>query len=52
MKYGKRVCGNIGQIEMDDVEATDLDDLVDFMRAEALIKGELVDLQPETASRE
>ncbi len=41
MKHGKRVCGRFKMIEVDAVEATDLDDMVDFIRAEALISAGL-----------
>lgn len=41
-RYGKRVCGNFRYFEMDTVESTDLDDLVDFIRAESLLDAGLV----------
>ncbi len=41
-RYGKRVCGKHVYFEMSRVEATDLDDLTDFVRAEALVDAGLV----------
>lgn len=42
-KFGKRVCGKYGTFEMTKVESTDLDDLADFVRAEAYVDARLVD---------
>lgn len=47
-KFGKRVCGKYDYFEMTKVESTDLDDLADFVRAEAYIDAGLVD-HPFTA---
>ena len=41
-KYGKRVCGNFQTIEVDRIEAVDIDCLEDLLYAEALIKSGLV----------
>lgn len=41
-RYGKRVCGRYKTFNMSKVESTDLDDLSDFIRAEAYIDSGLV----------
>ncbi|GIU68460.1 MAG: hypothetical protein KatS3mg093_347 [Candidatus Parcubacteria bacterium] len=43
-KYGKRVCGNFQTIEVNKIEAVDIDYLEDLLYAEALIKGGLVQI--------
>jgi len=43
-KYGKRVCGNSQIVEVSSIEGVDIDTIEDFIQAEALIKGGLVDL--------
>lgn len=41
-KYKRRVCGKFGLLEVSKVEATDIDNLEDFIYAEALIKAGIV----------
>lgn len=44
-KYGKRVCGNYNQIEVDSVEAADIDTLTDFIHAESLLNSGIVNFK-------
>ncbi|MBR9706745.1 hypothetical protein GOV14_06940 [Candidatus Pacearchaeota archaeon] len=43
-KYAKRVCGNVKTVQVNDIEAVDIDTLTDFLFAEALLKQDLVNL--------
>ena len=43
-KYKKRICGKFKVMEINDIESTDIDTLVDFIAAEALIDAGLVRL--------
>jgi CMP-N-acetylneuraminic acid synthetase len=43
-KYGKRVCGKYRLLEMNEIESIDIDTVVDFLVAEALLDAELVKL--------
>ena len=41
-KYKKRVCGKFGLLDVSKIEATDIDNLEDFIYAEALIKSGII----------
>lgn len=41
LKYKKRVCGKIKPVEVSEIESTDIDTIVDFYKAEALLESGL-----------